>query len=71
MQGPHDLPADYQQLLAAVAHAGGPVRCKTLWAQLGLGGEPRHVEAARAKLKRLADRGRLRCNGTGAFIAPS
>lgn len=67
VQGPHDLPADYQRLLAAVTDETGPVRCKQLCEQLGLGTEPRHVEAVRAKLKRLEDRGWLRRNGAGAF----
>lgn len=69
VQGARDLPADYQRLLAAVTGGSGPVRCKKLCEQLGLGTEPRHVEAVRAKLKRLEDRGWLRRNGAGAFIA--
>lgn len=68
-QGPHALPADYQRLLAAVTDKTGPVRCRQLCEQLGLGTEPRHVEAVRAKLKRLEDRGWLHRNGAGAFHA--
>lgn len=69
VQGPADLPADYRDLLAAVADAREPVRCKQVCARLDLGTEPKHVEGARSKLKRLADRGWLRRNGAGMFTA--
>jgi predicted ArsR family transcriptional regulator len=69
VQGPGDLPGDYRDLLAAVADAREPVRCKQLCEQLGLGTEPKHVEGARSKLKRLVDRGWLRRNGAGMFTA--
>ncbi|GAA3522782.1 hypothetical protein FHR32_006091 [Streptosporangium album] len=65
-----DLPADYQALLAAVDAAGGPVICKAICEQLGLPVASGQVEGVRAKLKRLAERGRLRKTPSGAF-APS
>lgn len=43
------------------------MRCKQICRQLELGTEPKHVEAVRAKLNRLADRGWLRRNGAGMF----
>lgn len=69
--GPGDLSADYQRVLAAVAEAGAPVRCKQLCERLGIGTEPRKVEAMRARMKRLADRGWLREQAPGLFTLPS
>lgn len=67
--GAEDLPADYQALLSAVRAAPGPLICKQVCEQLGLPLEAGQVEGVRAKLKRLAERGRLRKAPTGAFAA--
>jgi len=68
--GPGDLSAEYQRVLAEVAEAGAPVRCKRLCERLGAGTEPRKVEAMRARMKRLADRGWLREQAPGLFTLP-
>jgi hypothetical protein len=68
--GPGDLSAEYQRVLAAVAEAGAPVRCKQMCERLGIGTEPRKVEAMRARMKRLADRGWLREQAPGLFAGP-
>jgi hypothetical protein len=47
--GPGDLSAAYQRVPAAVAEAGAPVRCKQMCERLGIGTEPRKVEAMRAR----------------------
>lgn len=62
----HDLPADYQALLAAVRTAG-PTICKAICERLGLSAESGQVEGVRAKLNRLAERGWLRKTPSGAF----
>ncbi|GLW96833.1 hypothetical protein [Microtetraspora sp. NBRC 16547] len=67
--GVHALPADYQALLAIVRAADGPLLCKQACERAGLGTEPGQVEGARAKLKRLEERGWLRRTATGAFTA--
>lgn len=69
--GPGDLSADYQRVLAEMADAGAPVRCKQMCERLGVGTEPRKVEAMRARMKRLADRGWLREQAPGLFTTPS
>jgi len=69
--GPGDLSAEYQRVLAVVADAGAPVRCRQVCERLGIGTEPRKVEAMRARMKRLADRGWLREQAPGLFTAPS
>jgi hypothetical protein len=68
--GPGDLSAEYQRVLQEVAAAGGPVRCKQMCERLGVGTEPRKVEAMRARMKRLADRGWLREGAPGLFTMP-
>lgn len=68
--GPGDLSAEYQRVLREVAAAGGPVRCKQMCERLGIGTEPRKVEAMRARMKRLADRGWLREGAPGLFTMP-
>ncbi|TJZ94946.1 hypothetical protein FCI23_52740 [Actinacidiphila oryziradicis] len=68
--GPRDLSAEYQRVLQEVAAAGGPVRCKQMCERLGIGTEPRKVEAMRARMKRLADRGWLREGAPGLFTMP-
>jgi hypothetical protein len=68
--GVEDLPADYQRLLQIVAEegAGGQgVACKRITVKLGLTAEPRHTEAVRGKLKRLAARGWLAEVAPGRF----
>lgn len=50
------LPPAYQDILAIFAHADGGMRAKDLCRTLDTGTEPRHVEAMRAKLKRLVGR---------------
>lgn len=65
--GSGDLSAEYQRVLTAVADAGAPVRCKQACERLGIGTEPRKVEAMRARMKRLADRGWLREQAPGLF----
>jgi hypothetical protein len=69
--GPGDLSAEYQRVLAEMAEAGAPVRCKQLCERLGIGTEPRKVEAMRARTKRLTDRGWLRETAPGLFTLPS
>jgi hypothetical protein len=73
--GAGDLPDDYRSLLEAVAAAaaetGGPVTCVVAAQRAGIDVAGRHAENARAKLKRLEDRGWLRRNAAGKFaIAP-
>jgi hypothetical protein len=68
--GPGDLSAEYQRVLAEVAVAGAPMRCKQMCERLGIGTEPRKVEAMRARMKRLADRGWLRETAPGLFTLP-
>ena len=68
--GPADLSAEYQRVLREVAEAGAPVRCKQMCERLGIGTEPRKVEAMRARMKRLADRGWLREQSPGLFTMP-
>jgi hypothetical protein len=48
--------------------AGRGVRVKAVCEELGLGGEPKHVEALRGKLKRLARRGWLIEPSPGVFV---
>jgi hypothetical protein len=70
-----DLPGDYRSLLEAVAavaaETGGPVTCVMAAQRAGIDVTGRQAENARAKLKRLEDRGWLRRTATGKFtIAP-
>ncbi|MEV6162466.1 hypothetical protein AB0L71_11185 [Streptomyces sp. NPDC052052] len=69
--GPGDLSAEYQRMPAEVAEAGAPVRCKQLCERLGIGAEPRKVEAMRARMKRLTDRGWLRETAPRLLALPS
>lgn len=69
--GPGDLSAEYQRVLAEMAQADAPMRCKQLCERLGIGTEPRKVEAMRARMKRLTDRGWLRETAPGLFTVPS
>ncbi|MGW0316564.1 hypothetical protein, partial [Streptomyces flavidovirens] len=68
--GPGELSAEYQRVLAEVTAAGAPVRCKQLCERLGIGTEPRKVEAMRARMKRLTDRAWLREQTPGPFTMP-
>lgn len=63
----HELPPDYQALLAAVGAADSPVICKAICERLGLSLTSGQVEGVRAKLNRPADRGWLRKTPSGAF----
>ncbi len=65
--GIDELPADYQLLLQTVTQAGGPLICKRICQTVGLSTESGSVEGTRAKLNRLAERGRLRKTPAGAF----
>jgi hypothetical protein len=57
----------YQEVLDVFAVADGPLRCRQLCEQLGLGIEDRLVEGMRSKLKRLVKRGRLVEQAPGVF----
>lgn len=52
LDGVPDNPA-YQNVLTVLADADRPLRAKDLCHALDIGTEPRHIEAMRAKLKRL------------------
>ena len=65
--GPSDLPPEYRRVLEVGVGTGGAVRCKTVCERLGVGTEPRKVEAMRARLKRLVSRGWLREVTPGLF----
>lgn len=62
-----ELPADYQVLPQIVIDADGPLICKDICRAAGLSTESGPVETTRAKLNRLADRGRLRRTPAGSF----
>jgi hypothetical protein len=68
-RGQGQLPADYARLWRFAASAAGPVTCKDACAELGLSGEPKHVEGVRVKLKRLVARGWLIEPAPGRFTA--
>jgi hypothetical protein len=50
------LPSAYQEIVAVFARTDGGLRAKDLCRALGIGDQPRHTEAIRAKLKRLVGR---------------
>ncbi|MFV2179794.1 hypothetical protein ACFHW2_43025 [Actinomadura sp. LOL_016] len=52
----HTLPPAYRDILALFTRTDGALRAKDLCKTLETGTEPRHVEAMRAKLKRLVGR---------------
>ncbi|MFF4576570.1 hypothetical protein [Streptomyces sp. NPDC001410] len=47
------------------------MRCKQICERLGIGTEPRKVEAMHARMKRLADRGWLREQAPRLFTGPA
>jgi len=47
------LPVAYRDVVEVVADAGRPLRASQVCQALGVGGEPRHREGMRSKLKRL------------------
>ncbi len=53
------LPVAYRDVVEVVADAGRPLRASQVCQALGVGGEPRHREGMRSKLKRLVRRGWL------------
>jgi hypothetical protein len=53
------LPVAYRDVVEVVADAGRPLRASQVCQVLGVGGEPRHREGMRSKLKRLVQRGWL------------
>ncbi|MDJ0347363.1 hypothetical protein QMK19_39825 [Streptomyces sp. H10-C2] len=61
------LPEDYQAVLRVVAAAAEPVKAGQVSVQLGKGTLPGQVEAVRAKLKRLAERGWLHRTPAGRY----
>jgi hypothetical protein len=71
VSGPGELSAEYQRVLAVIEQADGPLRCKQICERLQIGTEARKVEAIRARMKRLVDRGWLRETGPGAFTTLS
>ncbi len=69
--GDDGLPSPvYQQVLDVFAASDGPLRCKQVCEQLGLGSEARHLEGMRSRLKRLVRRGRLVEPDPGVFALP-
>jgi hypothetical protein len=66
------LPPEYQRILAAVRHAGGPVTVRQVGETLGLeAGVRGKLEPLRGKLTKLADRGWLRKRPDGRFTVRS
>jgi hypothetical protein len=61
------LPLAYRDILTALEAATGPLSAAQVCAHLGTGGEKRHVEGMRSKLKRLCARGWLAETEPGAF----
>ncbi|MEO3830400.1 hypothetical protein [Actinomadura sp. B10D3] len=61
------LPTAYQDILAAFTSSDTALRCKDLCHTLDTGTEPRHIEAMRAKLKRLVARDLLAEHQPGLF----
>ncbi len=62
-----DLPVAYRRIVQVLAGAGEPLRAMQVCQALGVGGEPRHREGMRVKLKRLAARGWLAEAAPGRF----
>ncbi|MET8748430.1 hypothetical protein [Streptomyces sp. NPDC004728] len=67
------LAPDYQRIVGVLEErrsAGeGPVKAKEIAAELGLGTTPAKVEGVRSKARRLAERGWLLLEASGAFSA--
>ncbi|CCK32843.1 hypothetical protein BN159_8465 [Streptomyces davaonensis JCM 4913] len=68
--GPEPLPSAYRQILALFEDDEHGLRAKDICEALGIGTENRHVEGARAKLKRLVSRGILIEPEPGLFTMP-
>ena len=66
------LPQDYRDLLEVAEDAGRPLRAAQIAAAAGLSTDRAKVEALRAKLKRLVERGWLAEGaGPGLFALPA
>jgi len=65
------LPVAYRDVVEVLADAGRPLRAMQVCQALGVGGEPRHREGMRSKLKRLARRGWLAEIQPGLFTCAS
>ncbi|MCX5063643.1 hypothetical protein OOK12_42975 [Streptomyces sp. NBC_00452] len=64
------LPGDYRKILAIVREADGPVQVRAVGERLGLDASVRgKLEPLRAKMTKLADRGRLHKRPDGRFTA--
>lgn len=63
------LPDDYQEIMRLVAGATEPVKAADVSVKLGNGILPAQVEAVRAKLKRLAERGWLHRTPAGRYAS--
>ncbi|MFJ3567721.1 hypothetical protein [Streptomyces diastaticus] len=67
------LAPDYQRILGMLekrrSAGGGPVKAREIAAELGLGTTPAKVEGLRSKARRLAERGWLLAEASGAFSA--
>ncbi|MFF7859194.1 hypothetical protein [Streptomyces sp. NPDC007904] len=65
------LAPDYQQILGVLEQrrstGQGPLRAKEIAVELGLGATPAKVEGLRSKARRLAERGWLLLEASGAF----
>lgn len=68
--GLEPLPSAYRQILALFEDDAHGLRAKDICEALGTGTENRHVEGARAKLKRLVSRGILTEPEPGLFSMP-
>jgi hypothetical protein len=64
------LPVAYRDVVEVLADAGVALRASQVCRALGLGGEPRHREGMRSKLKRLVGRGWL-VEGSPGLFAPA
>lgn len=62
------LPPGYREILALFEHADGGLRPKDVCQGLGIGSEQKHIEGARAKLKRLVTRSILIEPEPGLFV---
>jgi hypothetical protein len=63
------LPEDYQAIMRVVADVAEPVKAAEVSVALGKGALPGQVEAVRANLKRLAERGWLHRTPVGRYAS--